>query len=110
MTYKELLNDPRWKAKAYEVKLRDKFTCRGCKRKNKILHVHHGYYIKGKLPWEYRSNCLYTLCETCHKIEHYNIKHKMVYESERELKKATRRPVKKKNNGWKKTNTSKSGA
>jgi 5-methylcytosine-specific restriction endonuclease McrA len=101
MTYKELLNDPRWKAKAYEVKLRDKFTCRGCKRKGKILHVHHGYYIKGKLPWEYRTNCLYTLCETCHKIEHYNIKHQMVYESEQAHRKATRRPVKKKRDIWK---------
>lgn len=96
MSYKELLNDPRWKAKAYEIKRRDKFTCRGCKRKDKILHVHHGYYIKDKLPWEYNHKALYTLCETCHKIEHYNIKHQMVYESEQAHKKATRKPLKKK--------------
>lgn len=31
-----------------------------------FLHVHHKYYVMGKLPWEYNSDALITLCDTCH--------------------------------------------
>lgn len=37
--------------------------CRG-------LNVHHKYYIKGKLPWDYEDDALITLCESCHKLTH----------------------------------------
>lgn len=35
-----------------------------------ILHVHHKYYIKGKLPWEYADESLITLCQNCHQKVH----------------------------------------
>jgi hypothetical protein len=30
------------------------------------LHVHHKYYIKGTLPWNYNDDCFETLCVHCH--------------------------------------------
>ena len=91
MTYKDLLLDPKWKDKAYRIKLRDKFKCRGCKRNDRPLHVHHKHYIKDKLPWEYPNKDLYTLCEVCHKLEHHLINHKMMFDSIDDLRKATKR-------------------
>jgi 5-methylcytosine-specific restriction endonuclease McrA len=91
MDYKELLLDHRWKEKAYSIKRRDKFTCRGCKRKNRPLHVHHKHYIKNYLPWEYNNKDLYTLCEVCHKIEHHTIRHQMMFDSIKEYNKATKK-------------------
>ncbi len=93
MDYKELLQDPRWKQKAYEIKKKHKFTCLGCKRKNQPLHVHHSYYILELKPWEY-ENGLYTLCETCHRIEHHNIKHRMTYKTMAEYRKECRKQKK----------------
>jgi hypothetical protein len=34
------------------------------------LQVHHKYYILGYLPWEYKDECLQTVCENCHKEIH----------------------------------------
>ncbi len=31
-----------------------------------IPHVHHRYYIQGKLPWEYEPECFVTVCQDCH--------------------------------------------
>lgn len=36
------------------------------------LHVHHTYYINGKLPWEYENEALITLCWKCHEEKHRN--------------------------------------
>jgi len=30
------------------------------------LHVHHKFYIDGKLPWEYEDDALVSLCNWCH--------------------------------------------
>ena len=38
--------------------------------KMKGLNIHHTYYIKGYKPWEYKSEALVTLCESCHKKRH----------------------------------------
>ncbi|MDM1409070.1 hypothetical protein, partial [Myroides sp. DF42-4-2] len=35
-----------------------------------ILHVHHKYYIKDKLPWDYLDDALTTLCHGCHQGIH----------------------------------------
>src|SRR5690606_1821448 len=48
------------------------------------LHVHHSYYIKNLLPWEYKDKSLMTLCMTCHENLHKN-KTVPVYNSEKEL-------------------------
>ena len=34
------------------------------------LNIHHTYYIKGHMPWEYGDDALVTLCENCHKRRH----------------------------------------
>lgn len=36
-----------------------------------ILHVHHRYYIMDKLPWDYKSDALITLCHECHNQVHH---------------------------------------
>ena len=48
------------------------------------LHIHHRYYIKNKLPWEYKDDALTTLCMDCHKDLHKN-KKVPVYNNELEL-------------------------
>jgi hypothetical protein len=45
-----------------------------------ILQVHHRYYIKGRLPWEYKSDALQTLCAECHQKLH-NAERIKVYEA-----------------------------
>lgn len=34
------------------------------------LNMHHKYYIKGKLPWEYSDSALLTVCHKCHSEIH----------------------------------------
>jgi hypothetical protein len=38
------------------------------------LHIHHKYYIKDRLPWEYKDDALQTLCWNCHEALHKNEK------------------------------------
>lgn len=65
---------PQWQKKRLEIMERDNFECVVCGDKKSTLHVHHSHYIKGKKVWEY-SNCTFmTLCESCHKAEHEEIK------------------------------------
>jgi hypothetical protein len=68
-SYSELLRDPRWQKKRLEILQRDKFTCRSCQDTTTTLHVHHSYYQKGNMPWEYPNSSLITLCAPCHEIE-----------------------------------------
>ena len=68
MTYAEKLKDPRWQKKRLEIMSRDKFTCQKCDDATKTLNVHHRYYFKGAMPWDYPDNALVTLCEPCHRI------------------------------------------
>lgn len=65
-TYSELLLDPRWQKKRLEVLQRDGFKCYDCKAETETLHVHHRYYVSGRIPWEYPPFCYVTLCKTCH--------------------------------------------
>jgi len=68
MTYAEKLRDPRWQKKRLEIMSRDRFTCRKCQDATKTLNVHHRYYTKGSMPWEYPDDALVTFCEPCHRI------------------------------------------
>lgn len=70
MTYKEQLLDPRWQKKRLVILDRDGWTCRYCGNTKKTLHVHHNYYIKGNLAWDYPDDSLCTLCSDCHEIFH----------------------------------------
>ena len=68
--YMDMLNDPKWKIKRFEILERDNHKCKKCGSKKK-LQVHHIYYsAKFKAPWEYPNECLITLCEHCHKVSH----------------------------------------
>jgi hypothetical protein len=70
MTYAEQLKSPKWQKKRLEILERDNYECRECKSKDRKLHVHHGYYDRDRLAWEYENKYLHTLCESCHKVHH----------------------------------------
>jgi|CXWL01.1.fsa_nt_gi hypothetical protein len=65
-SYSELLRDPRWQKLRLQVFERDKFTCVLCNANHKTLSVHHKYYEKNKMPWEYPLEALDTVCADCH--------------------------------------------
>jgi hypothetical protein len=35
-----------------------------------ILHLHHTYYVRNTLPWEYPDSCFKVVCEDCHSKIH----------------------------------------
>lgn len=67
MTYSEKLKDPRWQRKRLEVLSAAGFKCEECGDGTATLHVHHCYYEKGLMPWEYPDEALKCVCEFCHK-------------------------------------------
>lgn len=69
MTYSQKLTDPRWQKKRLEIMNRDQFSCQICQSKENTLNVHHRHYLVGREPWDYPSELLVTLCQTCHKKE-----------------------------------------
>ena len=70
-TYSEKLKDPRWQRKRLEILERDNWACFWCGDTETTLHVHHELY-DGNNPWDTPDYCLTTLCEDCHKIDHFN--------------------------------------
>lgn len=65
-SYIEKLRDPRWQKVRLEVLQRDEWMCVSCQDHEQTLHVHHGFYMKNRDPWDYPLETLHTLCETCH--------------------------------------------
>ncbi len=66
-SYAEQLKDPRWQKKRLEIMQRDDFACRNCFREDhEQLHVHHKYYKRGTMLWEYPDWSMVTLCHECH--------------------------------------------
>lgn len=51
-----------------------------------ILHVHHKFYIYGKLAWEYHDDALITLCNFCHQ-ELHNTNDIPVYSNDEKIEK-----------------------
>jgi len=68
VSYADLLKDPRWQRRRLEVFQRDNFTCQSCGSTEKSLQVHHQFYLKGYMPWDYEPAMLVTLCEECHEL------------------------------------------
>ncbi len=68
--YKEELKSPEWQRKSCNHKYLDNYTCQICGRKDKVVHVHHHFYIEGRHIWDYPDETLVTLCEDCHAKEH----------------------------------------
>jgi len=58
--------DPRWQKKRLEILERDEWKCRDCNKSDSQLQVHHGFYERGKDPWDYPKWSLRTVCENCH--------------------------------------------
>lgn len=58
--------DPRWQKKRLLIMERDKFSCKNCGRTDSELFVHHRYYKRDSMPWEYPDNALVTYCGSCH--------------------------------------------
>lgn len=68
--YFQKLQDVRWQKKRVRILARDDWTCQECGAKDETVHVHHGYYERGRDPWEYPDESLRTLCKSCHKRFH----------------------------------------
>lgn len=69
-SYSVLLKDPRWQKNRLEAMERAGWCCELCGDKESMLNVHHKKYFKGRMPWEYDSEQLAVLCESCHTLEH----------------------------------------
>ena len=70
-SYIAKLKSPFWQRKRSGILERDKWTCVKCGCKHKTLHVHHKSYLKVNNPWDYEDSFLETLCEDCHRQEHF---------------------------------------
>src|SRR5687767_732853 len=66
--YSELLRDPRWQKKRLQILERENWTCETCGATDQELHVHHGYYERDKMPWDYHDDTLHCLCWECHSL------------------------------------------
>lgn len=69
-SYWQKLKDPRWQKRRLEILNEAEFACEICGDTESTLHVHHLKYDKGKEPWEYGSEWLACLCESCHEDLH----------------------------------------
>ncbi len=78
-SYAEALFRPEWKLKRDEIIRRDGSKCVLC-RATEPLQVHHRQYHfvvsenKFRLPWEYSSHLMITLCDSCHRRGHSKFK------------------------------------
>ncbi len=73
--YAERFKNPKWQEMRLKIMERDSFKCQKCfDEDGRTLHVHHKYYEWGKDPWEYPTNALITLCDSCHEEETEEIK------------------------------------
>ena len=64
--YMARLQEPRWQRKRLQVLERAGWRCAGCGTGEVNLQVHHGYYERGLMPWEYPDESLYCVCDDCH--------------------------------------------
>lgn len=64
--YMERLQDPRWQRKRLGVLQRAGWKCEWCGTGEVNLQVHHGFYERDAMPWEYPDAALYCLCDHCH--------------------------------------------
>lgn len=62
----EKYRDPRWQRRRLEIMQLAGFRCQECGDDSATLNVHHGYYVRGRDPWDYHDHALKCLCEPCH--------------------------------------------
>lgn len=70
MQYHEQLKHPLWQKKRLEVMERNGFRCEKCEREDDQLNIHHPFYKRGAMLWQYEPEELMCLCAACHKDEH----------------------------------------
>lgn len=70
MEYHEQMKHPLWQKKRLEVLEANSFQCEECESKDVELHVHHPYYKRGAMIWDYAVEELKCLCNKCHKDTH----------------------------------------
>lgn len=70
LNYAQQLKHPEWQKKRLEVLEDRNFECENCGAKDEELHVHHSFYRKGAMIWQYENEELQCLCHKCHKEEH----------------------------------------
>lgn len=70
MNYAQQMKHPLWQKKRLEVLEANEYTCQNCDDKETTLHVHHPFYKRGAMIWDYAKEELECLCEKCHKDAH----------------------------------------
>jgi HNH endonuclease len=70
LSYGEQLKHPNWQRRRLEMLSAAEFECQSCGDKEKMLHVHHRRYFKGRMAWEYTDDELQVLCKDCHAEQH----------------------------------------
>jgi hypothetical protein len=75
ITYAEQLGHPNWQRVRLRILERADWQCEECGNTDKQLHVHHKFYIKGRMVWEYSDDELMALCKDCHKDHHESSEH-----------------------------------
>lgn len=70
MNYAQQIKHPNWQKKRLEVLEAHNFECENCGSKEEELHVHHPFYKRGAMIWQYETDELQSLCHKCHKDVH----------------------------------------
>lgn len=70
MDFKYQYKHPLWQKKRLEALENAEFICQRCGDCESQLHVHHKNYFKGRKIWEYGTEELSVLCESCHEQAH----------------------------------------
>lgn len=70
--YNRLLEDKRWKEFRLKVLSERGNKCECCGGTD-ILQIHHTFYMRCKMPWEYDIKDMRVLCRTCHQKIHHLI-------------------------------------
>jgi hypothetical protein len=66
MRFEDQYKHPEWQKKRLEIMKRHEFMCQSCDATEKQLFVHHKFYSKNTLLWQYPDESYETLCEDCH--------------------------------------------
>ena len=75
ISYRDSLEDPKWKQLRLQVLERDYHRCRCCGAQAQ-LQIHHRQYHRRKntgewlKAWEYHPFLLITVCDSCHYLGH----------------------------------------
>ena len=69
ISYHDLLLTLEWRERRQQIIKRDDQRCNNCKNKE-LLEVHHYYYVRNWLPWQYPDDALVTFCAKCHENYH----------------------------------------